>query len=81
MRLSDCEAYNFGAMELFVLALLGAALARGCSLPGSTAGDVLTVFGYVLMFVSGMDTVPSLVRQVSRVRDICRRAWHDRPTG
>src|SRR5262249_51622024 len=36
VRLSDCEAYNFGAMELFVLALLGAALARSCSLPGST---------------------------------------------
>jgi ABC-type multidrug transport system fused ATPase/permease subunit len=73
VRLSDAEAINFSLMELFVLALMAAALLRSCMQPGATAGDIFAVFRYVLMFVTGLDAVPMLVQQVSRLRDIGRR--------
>lgn len=72
IRLSDCEAWNFGVMELFILAVLAVALLRVCS-AGALAGDVFAVFRYVLMFVMGLDSVPILVQKVARVRDIGRR--------
>jgi hypothetical protein len=73
VRLSDWEALNFGAMELFVLGLMVAALVRFCAAADATPGDIFAVFGYVLMFVGGLDVVPVLVQQVSRLRDIGRR--------
>ncbi len=48
----------------------GTALARFCSVADATPGDIFAVFGYVLMFVMGLDVVPMLVQQVNRLRDI-----------
>ena len=73
VALSDAEAGNFARMELFVLSLLVAALLRSCRMAGAGPGDVLAVLGYVLMFVSGLDAVPGLVQQASRLRDLGRR--------
>ena len=70
IRLSDAEAINFSLMELFVLGVMVAALVKYCTLPGVAAGDIFAVFRYVLMFVMAMDSVPKLVQQVSRMRDI-----------
>jgi hypothetical protein len=71
--LSDAEALNFGLTEVFILASISAALVWTCRIPGTTPGDVSAVLGYVLMFVGGLDGVPLLVQQASRLRDIGRR--------
>lgn len=72
IRLSDREAMNFSYTELFVLGLIIAALIRVASL-GLEPGDIFAVFRYVLMFIMGLDMVPALVEQISRLRDIGRR--------
>ncbi len=73
IKLSDWEALNYGVMDLFTLGLTAVALVRFCTLPGATAGSILAVFRYVLMFTTGLDGVPMMVRQFSRLRDIGRR--------
>jgi len=73
VRLSDCEAVTTGTTEIFVLLLLASALLRVCTTSGVQPGDIYAVFRYVLMFIMGLDAVPMLVQQVSRLRDIGRR--------
>lgn len=73
VKLSDWEVMNFGLMELFVLALMVAALIRFCAAAGATAGSVFAVFTYILTYVSGLDNVPLLVEQFSRLHDIGQR--------
>lgn len=73
VKLSDCEALNFGTMELFVLGVLVLALLRTCSLASATPGDIFAVFRYVLMLLMGFDGVPKLVHQFSRLRDLSQR--------
>ncbi len=73
VKLSDCEALNFGTMELFVLGVLVLALLRTCSLASATPGDIFAVFRYVLMLLMGFDGVPRLVQQFSRLRDLSQR--------
>lgn len=70
VKLSDAEATNFCLMELFVLGVMAAALVQFCANTGAEAGDIFAVFRYVLMFIMGLDSVPKLVGQFSRLRDI-----------
>lgn len=70
VKLSDAEAVNFSLMEVFILGLMVAALVQFCSPGGVTPGDVFAVFRYVMMFIMGLDSVPRLVQQISRLRDI-----------
>jgi ABC-type multidrug transport system fused ATPase/permease subunit len=74
IRLSDAEAVNFSLMEFFILGVLVLSLVHFCT--GETpppAGDIFAVFRYLLMFIMGLDTVPRLVQQLSRLKDIGRR--------
>lgn len=73
VRLSDAEAVNFGTMELFVMALIAATLLRFSNGESTLPGDVFAVFRYVMLFVMGLDSVPRVVAQTSRLRDIGRR--------
>jgi ABC-type multidrug transport system fused ATPase/permease subunit len=73
IKLSDSEAFNFSLMEIFILGLLAAVLMRSCQMTGSDAGSIFAVFRYVLMFAMGLDSVPVLVQQISRLRDISVR--------
>lgn len=73
IKLSDCEALNFGTMEVFVLGVMVLALLRTCSSLTATPGDIFAVFRYVLMLLMGIDGVPKLVQQFSRLRDLTRR--------
>jgi hypothetical protein len=73
VRLSDSEAWNFGMMELFVMALVAASLVRSCGTVAATPGEILAVLRYVLMFVGGLDGLPVLIQQIIRLRDIGRR--------
>ncbi len=75
IRLSDAEAINFGLMELFILAVLCASLVHyvgggGLGEAAPQAGDIFAVFRYVLMFIMGLDAVPKIVAQISRLRDV-----------
>jgi hypothetical protein len=74
IRLSDAEAVNFSLMEFFILGVLVLSLVHFCT--GASpppAGDIFAVFRYLLMFIMGLDTVPRLVQQLSRLKDIGRR--------
>ena len=73
VKLSDCEALNFGSMEVFVLGVMVLALLRTCSSMNATPGDIFAVFRYVLMLLMGIDGVPKLVQQFSRLRDLTQR--------
>jgi ABC-type multidrug transport system fused ATPase/permease subunit len=76
IKLSDNEALTMGLMETFVLLLMIGALVRFCTQPGATPGDIFAVFRYVLLFIMGLDRVPMLVNQFSRLRDIGGRIAH-----
>lgn len=81
VRLSDAEAINFSLMEFFILGVFILSLVHFCS--GETpppAGNIFAVYRYVLMFIMGMDTVPKLVQQISRLRDIGFRMTGPRGT-
>lgn len=70
VKISDAEALNFSLMEFFILGLMVAALIHFCGNGGAQAGDIFAVFRYVMMFIMGLDSVPKLVQQISRLRDI-----------
>jgi hypothetical protein len=76
VKLSDWVAINFSLMELFVLGLMAAALVRFCTVPGVSAGDIFAVFRYLTLFTMGLDSVPMVVQQISRLRDVGRRMRH-----
>ena len=77
VRLSDGEAWNFGAMEVFVMALIAASLIRSCGTSTTTPGEILAALRYVLMFIGGLDSLPLLIQQTSRLRDVGRRCLLD----
>jgi ABC-type multidrug transport system fused ATPase/permease subunit len=79
VKLSDWEALTFSLMELFVLGLLVVTLVRSCGVQEMDPGNVLAVFRYVLMFITGLDSVPLLVQQFGRLRDIGGRMQHQVP--
>jgi hypothetical protein len=64
-------------MELFVLTVMVAGLWHCCARAGTTAGDVFAIFGYILMFVAGLDSIPLLVQRLGRLYDIGRRMSKD----
>jgi ABC-type multidrug transport system fused ATPase/permease subunit len=75
VKLSDAEATNFCQMELFVLAVMVGALVMFCT-GGTTPpqpGDVFAVFRYVMLFMTGLDSVPRVVGQWSRLCDVRTR--------
>lgn len=80
VQLANWEALNCALMELFVLGLIVAALVRFCGTPGASAGAIFAVFRYVMLFISGLDSAPALVQQISRLRDIGGRLRHGDPS-
>lgn len=75
VRLSDWDAANFGLMELLTCGLLLAAFLRsGWGAGGAVAvGEIVAVMRYVILFETGVITLPVLAGQLSRLRDIGRR--------
>jgi ABC-type multidrug transport system fused ATPase/permease subunit len=72
IKLSDAEAQNFGLMQVFVLVLFVIALLRLGAL-NLEAGSIFAVFSYVLGFTAGLENIPVLVQQISRLRDVSKR--------
>jgi predicted nucleic acid-binding protein len=73
VRLSDAEAKAFGLMELCVIVLIAAALARLSQGAPMQAGDVYAVFAYVWRFVFALDQVPPTVQRLAKLGDLNRR--------
>jgi ABC-type multidrug transport system fused ATPase/permease subunit len=75
VKLSDAEATNFCQMELFVLAVMVGALVMFCTRGTAPPqpGDVFAVFRYVMLFMTGLDSVPRVVAQWSRLCDVRTR--------
>ena len=71
--MSDLEARTTGLTELMILSLMAWALVSVCRIPDILPGDIFAVFRYLMMFVVGIDSLPRLVEQVARLRDISRR--------
>ncbi len=72
IKLSDAEAQNFGMMQFFVLALFVTALLRLGAL-NLEPGSIFSVFSYILGFTAGLDKIPVLVQQISRLKDVGKR--------
>ncbi len=73
IKLSNAEAINFGLMECFILGAIVAVLFRACQLPAVQAGDIFAVFRYLMLLLMGLDNLPRLIQQVSRLRDVSSR--------
>jgi ABC-type multidrug transport system fused ATPase/permease subunit len=73
IRLSNAEAINFGLMECFILGVIVAVLFRACQLPAVQAGDIFAVFRYLMLLLMGLDNLPRLIQQISRLRDVSSR--------
>jgi ABC-type multidrug transport system fused ATPase/permease subunit len=73
IRLSNAEAINFGLMEFFVLGAIVTVLFRSCQLPAVQAGDIFAVFRYLMVLLMGLDNLPRLIQQFSRLRDVSSR--------
>ena len=73
IKLSNAEAINFGLMECFILGAIVAVLFRACHLPAVQAGDIFAVFRYLMLLLMGLDGLPRLIQQVSRLRDVSSR--------
>lgn len=73
VRLSDAEATAFGMMEIAVIALFVAALARLAQGDALRAGDIYAIFAYLWKFVAALDQVPQLVQQSAKLRDLDAR--------
>lgn len=75
IRISDQEAWNFGFMELMVMAVIGFALlivtqtSEAAILPGALIG----IYNYILKFANGLDTIPYMVQKLTSLGDITRR--------
>ncbi len=75
IKISDGEAFNFGAMEFLVLIVIVASLLLTVNDQTATvmAGDLIGVYNYILKFASGLDTIPYTVQRVASLRDILQR--------
>jgi len=75
IRISDQVAWNFGLMEILVMAVIGLSLVITHKTSGNIleAGTVIGIYSYIQSFVSGLDTIPYTVERISSLSDIARR--------
>ena len=65
-------AFLHGAFAQVFYAIV-AVLFRACHLPTVQAGDIFAVFRYLMLLLMGLDGLPRLIQQVSRLRDVSSR--------
>ncbi len=75
VRLSDQEAWNFGAMELLVLVAIAGSLLVSTEISQTAlqVGAIVGIYNYVLKFASGLETIPYMVQRMGALQDILRR--------
>jgi ABC-type multidrug transport system fused ATPase/permease subunit len=70
VRLSNAAAANWGIMELFIIALFMGILVRTATLNAVQPGSIYAILSYAWNYRQSLDIVPTLVQQVSRLKDI-----------
>ena len=75
IRLSDQEAWNFGATELLVLVALAGSLLVYTSEGGAflQVGGIVAMYNYVLRFATGLETIPYMAQRAGALVDMLRR--------
>lgn len=73
VRISDNEAIGFFFTELFVIALMLLSLLVFYGQASMTAGEIVSIFQYVNMYILALDDVPYLIIQLVNLKDIQRR--------
>lgn len=77
VRISNAEAFTWGAVELVVIGLTLFVLLRLTALPHPTPGAIYAVLSYVWMFYDGVNTLPDVVQRAARLHDIGGRLAED----
>ncbi len=75
VRLSDQEAWNFGAMELLALVVVSVSLLATTDITSENlqAGSIIGIYQYIQKFTSGLDTIPYTIQRLGALRDLTRR--------
>lgn len=73
VKLSDASAYNWTIIEALSILVFIAILLRATVLPESETGDIFAILVYVWRLMEGLDHVPTIVQQLTRLRDISIR--------
>lgn len=73
VRISDNEAIGFFFTELFVIGLMLLSLLVFYGQASITAGEIVSIFQYVNMYILALDDVPYLIIQLVNLKDIQRR--------
>ena len=73
VKLSDAAAYNWTIIEIISILVFIAILLRATVLPESETGDIFAILVYVWRLMEGLDHVPTIVQQLTRLRDISIR--------
>ena len=81
IRISDLEAWNFGATEFFVLIAVAGSLLVSTQDGDITipVGSIIALYTYVLRFASGLETIPYTIQRLGALRDILRRVSESAP--
>ncbi|MBI3791513.1 MAG: hypothetical protein HY275_11630 [Gemmatimonadetes bacterium] len=82
VRLSDQEAWNFGAMELLALVVITVSLLATTDITSENlqAGSIIGIYQYIQKFTSGLDTIPYTIQRIGALRDLTRRMALERVT-
>ncbi len=80
VRLSDAEATNWGLLEAAMIGLAATVIIRAVSLDNAAPGTIYAIISYLWNFVGSLATVPFLVQQLSRLKDISQRIVGQEPT-
>jgi ABC-type multidrug transport system fused ATPase/permease subunit len=73
VKLSDAAAFNWTIIEVLSILVFIAILLRATVLPESETGDIFAILVYVWRLMEGLDHVPTIVQQLTRLRDISKR--------
>jgi len=75
IKISDQEAWNFGMMELMVMAVMGLSLliVTHTSTTAILPGALIGIYNYILKFANGLDTIPYMVQKLTSLGDITKR--------
>lgn len=76
IKISDQEAWNFGLMEIMVMAVIACSLYITSWITHTeeiAAGSLIGIYNYILKFVGGLDTIPYTVQRLTNLTDITHR--------
>ncbi len=80
VKLSDAEATNWGLLEAAMIGLAATVIIRAVSLDSVAPGTIYAIISYLWNFVASLATVPFLVQQLARLKDISQRVVGQEPT-